>query len=337
MSVKSVWLAGLLVVGTCAANAQATQPVYWSTDANLNCGTSAEPIKPLQLTNGPGIGGYVCNVVGTLPWYTSGGGWGSSIRVSAPASAAVAYYFDFFDVNGAAATLDFAYQGDATVYNAAFASQALFANQPLEVNILGFHPEAPNYATAATGPIVVTVYCAEASTCEQAQAQLIYSALPSQPWSLSVPVVWDGQTSIAWSAVGIDGGSSTSTDQVSFVIYNLDTVGLISHSYTLNVYDSGGNLYSTATTKAVPLYGSYADDLHNLLPNLPSGAFKLQVVDKTYSAFEALQFHGPSATALVSTAETAPTGAATVNSTGGRTLHPSPAALRLAPPLRIGR
>jgi hypothetical protein len=330
MAVKSVWLAGLLVLGACAANAQ-TGPIYWSTNANLNCGSFGTDANgtPLKLTTGPGIGGYVCYVYGTLPWYDSGAGWGSSIRVSAPALAPVAYFFDFSDVGGVASTLDFIYEGDPKIYSDVSASQALFANQPLEVKILGLSSLAPSYATSATGPVTVLVYCPDANTCGQAQAQLIYSALPSQPWSLSVPVVWDWQTSLAWSVVGIDGGLATSTDQVSFVIYNLDTAttGNTTHTYTINVYDADGKLNASTVTAAVPAFGSYANVLRNLLPNLPSGAFKLQVVStaaNAYTAFEALQFHGPSATALVSTAETVPTAAATTNSTVGRARHPSP-------------
>jgi hypothetical protein len=128
--------------------------------------------------------------------------------------------------------------------------------------------------------------------------------------------------------VGIDDGS---TDLVTFVIYNLDTVGQAAQTYTLKVYDATGTLQATATTPAVPLYGSYANLLRDVMPNLPPGAFKLQVVGSAYTAFEALQFHGPAVTALVAASEVIPAGTLT-SSAVGRNRHPSPAALRLAPP-----
>jgi hypothetical protein len=338
MCVKSLWVAGLLVLGACAANAQS----YWSANSSLNCGAyygTDSKGTPLQLGSdaGAGAGGYVCFVYGTLPWYASGAGWGSSIRVSAPPSAPVAFFFDFSDVNGADATLDFTYEGDTTVYNGTSASQALYANQPLELDILGLHSQAPKYGTTANGPVVVLAECPDANTCSQVQAQLIYSALPSQPWSLSAPVIFDWQTSFVWSAVGVDDSATntnTSTkNTVSFVIYNVDTVGLASHTYKINVYDSTGKLAGTGTTKSVPLYGSYADLLTSVVPKLPAGSFKVQVVGTTYLAFEALQFHGPSATTLVAAPEIVGTAApATGSSVGGRNRHPSPSALRLALP-----
>ena len=320
MSFKSVLLAGLLVLGAFTATAQ----TYWSNDANLNCGAYGDSNgAPLKLDSG----GYVCYVYGTLPWYASGAGWASSIRVSAPTTAPVAYFFFFSDEQGADATLDFRYQGDATVQNGTSASSALNANQPLQVDILGSHSQSGAYGTMAGGPVVVLAECPDANTCSLVQAQLLYSALPSKPWTLSAPVVWDSQTSFAWSAVGVDNGSS---DTVSFVIYNLDTVGQVPHSYTFNIYDAAGSLYSTATTKPVPLFGSYADLVRSVVSKLPSGAFKLQMVGPAYSAFEALQFQGASATALVVASDTVPNPAATPNSAIGRSRRPSPAALQSA-------
>jgi hypothetical protein len=292
----------------------------------------------LQLTTGPGAGGYVCFVYGTLPWYDAGGGWASSIRVSAPPTAPVAYFLYFADVNGSDATLAFTYQGDSTVYTDISASSALFANQPLEVDLLGLN----SAGAEATGPVTVLVECPDPTTCQQAQAQLIYSALPGHPWSLSVPVVWDWQTSLASSAVVVDDSKSNSDPNTknvaSFVVYNLDTStsGTTSHSYTLNVYDTSGTLNGQVTTPAVPQYGSYAAVLSTLLPNLPSGSFKLQAVGPNSSSwlvFEALQFHGPSATTLVSAPEVMPTVAATAASTAHRGRHPSPAAM----PARLSR
>lgn len=327
MSVKFFWLAGLLVLSACAGNAQ----TYWSTSSSLNCGAYGVDAAgtPLQISNG----GYVCYIYGTLPWYALGGVWSSSIRVSAPPTAPVAYFFEFSDTSGADATLDFQYEGDSTVYSDVSASSVLAANQPLVVDILGLHSQAPNYGTAneANGPVVVYAECPDADTCSQVQAQLIYSALPWQPWSLSAPVIFDWQTSFAWSSVGVDDGS---TNKVSFVIYNLDTVTSAPHTYTLNVYDSTGKLFSSAVTPSVPLYGSYADLVRNVVKTLPSGPFKLQVAGTTYIAFEALQFHGASATTLVAASEIMPSVAvgATASGMAGRNRHPSPAALRVARP-----
>jgi hypothetical protein len=324
----------MLVLGAFTANAQ----TYWSTNASTNCGAYGTDSlgTPLQLTAGPGAGGYVCYVYGTLPWYASGSGWGSSIRVSAPPTAPVAYFFYFADKSGNDATLDFTYQGDPTVVSDTSASSALNVNQPLEVVLYGLHSEAPAYATEANGPVTVLVECPDQTTCAQAQAQLIYSTT-TNPWSLSAPVVWDGQTSLAWSSVGVD-DSKTNTDPktksvVSFVIYNLDiaTTGTTSHSYTINVFDADGTLNAQTTTPAVPQYGSYAAVLRTLLPDLPSGSFKLQAVapnSSSWMAFEALQFHGPSATTLVSAQEVVVTPAAATNaSTARRGKHPSPAAV----------
>ncbi len=326
MSIRSFWMAGLLLLSAFASNAQ----TYWSTDPNLNCGAYGQDSKgtPWRLENG----GYVCYVYGTLPWYAAGAGWASSIRVSAPPSWAVAYTLSFADANGADATLDFRYQGDATVYNGTYASKALYANQPLALDILGLHSQAPSYGATAKGPVTVLAECPNENACSQVQAQLIYSALPAQPWLLSAPVVWDWQTSYGWSSTGVDDGS---TDTVSFVICNLDTAGLAPRTYTLNVYDAAGNLYATATTKPVPLYGSYADLLRNVMPRLPAGVFKLQVTGSSYSAFEALQFHGPSATALITSSEITP--AAKLAASAVLKVRPSPtAASQLAPP-RIAR
>ena len=321
MPFKFARLAGLLALGVFTVSAQ----TYWSTDSNLACGAYGDANgKPLQLDSGV----YVCYVYGTLPWYASGGGWSSSIRVSAPPLAPVAYILEFGGANGGAATLDFRYRGDSAVYTGTSASSSLYANQPLEVNILGLHSQAPAYGPEADGPVVVLAECPDASTCAQVQAQLIYSALPGHPWSLTVPVIWDSQTSQAWSTVGVDDGSS---DRVSFVIHNLDTDGQAPHAYTLNVYDSTGKLFDTATTPSVPLYGSYGAMLRDVVTSLPPDAFKLQVVGLAKTVFEALQFHGPSAATLATRAEVIPS--MTVTSTArSRNRHMAPEAVQFVPP-----
>ncbi len=327
ISAKSAYLAGMLVMAALTANAQ----TYWSTNAALNCGSYGTDAAgtPQTVTTPAGGTGYVCYVYGTLPWYAAGAGWASSIRVAAPATAPVAVFLDFFDVNNVPSTLDFRYRGDSTVTSDVTTSTALFPNQPIEVDLLGLHSQAPAYGSQAGGPVVVLAYCPDSVTCSQMQAQLIYSALPSNPWSLSAPVVWDAQTWTAWSSVGVDDGS---TDQMSFVIYNLANDGL-AHTYTLKVYDSNGTLQGTATTQTVAYLGSYADLLRNVVTNLPAGVLKVQLVASDYAAFEALQFHGATGTTLVSAWENIPAGAAaTAAVTRGR--HPAPAGRYLLPPQR---
>jgi hypothetical protein len=329
MSVKSACLAGLLLLGAFAANAQ----TYWSTDPNLNCGSYGDANgKPLALT----AGGYACYVYGTLPWYAAGAGWGSSIRVSAPPSAPVAIFLTFVDLNGADTQLDFRYAGDTTTTTDSSASQALYANQPMTVDILGLNSEAPNYrGTSANGPVVVLAECPDADTCSQVQAQLIYSALPSQPWSLSAPVVWDWQTMYGWSAVGIDDGLPNG-NTVSFVVYNLATDKL-AHTYKLNVYDSTGALFSSGTTPSVPYLASYANVLRNVVASLPSGVFKLQLLAPDYAAFEALQFHGPSGTTLVAASEIVTPQAITNATAIGKSRHPAPSGVQLMAPRSAAR
>lgn len=330
ISVKSAYLAGLLVLAALTANAQ----TYWSTNAALNCGAYGINAAgaPQPVTTPAGGTGYVCFVYGTLPWYDAGGGWGSSIRVAAPATAPIAVFLDFVDVNAQPSTLDFQYLGDSTILNGTTTGQALFANQPMEVDLLGLHTPASNGSSEAKGPVVVLAYCPDPDTCSQVQAQLIYSALPGNTWSLSAPVVFDSQTWTAWSSVGIDDGS---TNQVSFVIYNLANDKL-AHTYTLKVFDSAGNLHVTATTQSVAYLGSYADLLRNVTSNLPTGVFKLQMVASDYAAFEALQFRGATGTTMVSAWENIPAGAAVAAAvTRGR--HPAPTGRYLLPPQRVAQ
>jgi len=313
ISAKPAYLAGLMLAGALMASAQ----TYWTTNASTDCGIYGDSNShPKQLTSGPGAGNYVCWVYGTLPWYAAGAGWTSAIRTSAPPTGAVNLNLYFTDVNGADRALDYRIQGNSTVYNDTGVTKVLSAEQPWEVDLLGLHAEAPNYSTtSATGPVVVYAECPDGTTCGQLQAQLIYSALPSQPWSLSAPVVWDPYTWNVWSSIGIDDGKggvgNGGTDTLSFVIYNLADDQL-AHTYTLNVYDSTGALYSSGTTASVPYLGSYAAVLKQVISNLPSGPFKLQLAGAStqYAIFEVLQFHGPSATTLVSGTETLPAASA---------------------------
>jgi hypothetical protein len=239
------------------------------------------------------------------------------VRVSAPPTNPIAIFVDFTDVNAQPQTLDFKYQGDSTLYSDKTASAALYANQPLQINMLGLSSQSGNYTTQAGGPAVVLAYCPDAITCQQVQAQLIYSAVPQVPWSLSAPVVWDSATWSTWSSLGVDDTttSQSPTDTISFVVYNLAN-DKAAHTYTLRIYDNTGALYSSGTTKSVAYLGTYADLLKNVVSKIPTGVFKLQLVAPDYAAFEALQFHGASGTTLVSAWEnlpSTPAAAAAVN------------------------
>jgi hypothetical protein len=148
--------------------------------------------------------------------------------------------------------------------------------------------------------------------------QLIYSALPTYPWSLSVPIAWDNQVSTQWSAEGIDDGH---THVVSLVIYNENQTAT---TYTVRIYNSAGTLVGTGTTPSIPALqnlgngsfgqgGTYAVLLSKLISTpLPPGIFKVLVDGGSlYSAVEVLQVNGTSATTLQVAYDTAPlTGAA---------------------------
>ena len=81
---------------------------------------------------------------------------------------------------------------------------ALSANQPAEVALLGATSGAPNYSATATGSVYAVFYCPDAATCANVLPQLLYSALPTTPWSLSAPISWDTELWTQWSAEGID-------------------------------------------------------------------------------------------------------------------------------------
>jgi hypothetical protein len=229
----------------------------------------------------------------------------------------------FTDMNGADVALDFNFRGDSTLYSDTSLGKALYANQPMEVDLLGLKGDGPAYtAHSANGAAVVEADCPDATTCEQVQAQLIYLALPSNPWALSAPVVWDAQTWTGWSSIGIDDGKQGG-DTVAFVVYNLADDQL-AHTYTLNIYDSTGKLFSTGTTGLVQYLGTYAKGVRDVISNVPTGEFKLQLVAAAnqWVAFEALQFHGTTATTLVSAWEnpvvtTGTASAASISATPG--------------------
>jgi hypothetical protein len=146
----------------------------------------------------------------------------------------------------------------------------------------------------------VVFFCPDATTCAHVQPQLLYSALPAYPWSLSVPITWDSEVSSQWSAVAIDNGS---TDVVGLVVYNEDVTPT---SYTVDVYDSTGTLAGSATTPTLAAFlpnsgegGTYSTLLSSLISPLPKGPFKILVDGRSaLCAVEVLQINGKSATTL---------------------------------------
>jgi hypothetical protein len=277
-------------------------PVYWST-TQPDCSSLGESPVPVKNAAGTTLG-YSCYVSGTFLWLAAGGGWGTSIRVAAPASAPVGVDYTFYDPSGNKLSLD------TTMNNASssFASGnqvafALNADQPSEVELLGGTGNGTGYSSTTTGSVYGVFYCPDAATCNNVLPQLIYSALPAQPWSVSVPISFDGAEWTQWSAVGINGSGQS----VALAIYNADATA---NTYKISVFDSSGNLVGSGTTASIRprpnlgnnTYGqggTYGVFLSQIVPGLPQGVLKV-VVDggSYYSVVEVLQFNGPSATAL---------------------------------------
>jgi hypothetical protein len=260
--------------------------------------------SPVAITGASGTVGYSCYVGGTFVWLAAGGGWSTAIRVAAPASAAIGVDYSFYDSSGNNLKLD-STSGGAPAASSNDVNFALTANQPAEIDLLGATSDAPQYAQTATGTVYAVFYCPNAATCANVVPQLLYSALPTTPWSLSVPIAWDTALATQWEAVGVDDGGAR---RVSLAIYNED---IAPTSYTIRVFDSTGKSAGTGATPSIlPLQslangsygegGTYAAMLSDVVTTpLPSGPFKI-VVDggPIYSAVEVLQFNGPSATAL---------------------------------------
>jgi len=272
-------------------------PAYWATTAP-DCSSLAGE-SPVAIVGASGIIGYSCYVSGTFVWLAAGGEWSTAIRVAAPASGAIGVDYSFYDPSGNNLKLDTtAASGDNVNF-------ALSANQPAEIDLLGATSDAPKYATTATGTVYAVFYCPDAATCANVLPQLLYSALPTTPWSLSVPIAWDTALATEWSAVGVDDGGA---HRVSLVIYNED---IAPTSYRVQVFDSAGNLVAGGTTPSIPPLqalaggaygegGTYAAMLSDVVTGrLPSGPFKILIDGGSiYSAVEVLQVNGPSATAL---------------------------------------
>ena len=310
---KSFYFLASIAVAAATLHGQSTTgAVYWSVlppDCSSLAGES-----PVAIANSSGMTvGYSCYVSGTFVWLAAGGEWGTSIRVAAPASAAIGVDYTFYDTNGNNLRLDTTFGGDSPRTSSNEVSFALYANQPAEVVLLGATNNAPQYSSTSTGSVYAVIYCPDATTCGNVLPQLLYSALPTMPWSLSVPISWDTELWTQWSAEGID---DSSTHRVSLAIYNEDRTAA---NYTVRVYDRTGSLAGTGMTPAIPplhllnngslgeggTYGVLLSDV--ISTRLPSGVFKI-VVDggSKYSAVEVLQFNGPSATTLQVTYDSAP-------------------------------
>jgi hypothetical protein len=307
MRTKSLHLLGLIALAAATLHSQpANGAVYWSTVAP-DCSSLAGE-SPVTIANSSGKTiGYSCYVSGTFVWLAAGGGWGTSIRVAAPASAAIGVDYTFYDTSGNNLKLD------TTVSSGNEVGFALSANQPAEIGLVGASSDAPKYSSTATGSVYAVFYCPDATTCGDVVPQLLYSALPATPWALSVPISWDTELWTQWSAEGIDDGG---THRVSLVIYNED---MTATSYTVRVYDSTGSLAGTGTTPSIPplqslgngsfgeggTYGALLSDV--ISTRLPPGVFKVLVDGGSkYSAVEVLQFNGQSATALQVAYDSAP-------------------------------
>jgi hypothetical protein len=303
---KRLYYLGLIAVATSAVHGQpASGPVYWSPVASPPDCSSLAGESPVAITNSSGATiGYSCYVSGTFVWLAAGGGWSTSIRIAAPASAAIGVDYSFYDTSGANLKLDTTVGGSSTT-SGNDVNFALSANQPAELGLLGATSAAPKYASTATGSVYAVFYCPDAATCGNVVPQLLYSALPTTPWLMGVPISWDTELWTQWSAEGIDDGGA---HRVSLAIYNEDTTAA---SYTVRVYDSAGSLAGTGATPSIPplqslgngslgeggTYGALLSDV--IATRLPAGVFKILVDGGSkYSAVEVLQFNGPAAAAL---------------------------------------
>jgi hypothetical protein len=312
MQIRAFPLMALMALAATALNGQpvavpgtqppVTGPVYWSATAP-DCSSLAGE-SPVAIVSASGTVGYSCYVSGTFVWLAAGGGWGTAIRVAAPASGAIGVDYSFYDTSGNNLKLD-STSGSTAAASSNDLNFALSTNQPAEIGLWGATSDAPKYANTATGSVYAVFYCPDAVTCGNVLPQLLYSALPATPWSLSVPIAWDTALGTAWSAVGVDDGGA---HRVSLAIYNED---IAATSYRIWVFDSTGNLAASGTTPSIPPLqslvggaygegGTYGAILSDVVAGpLPSGPFKI-IVDggSMYSAVEVLQFNGPSATAL---------------------------------------
>jgi len=319
MRVKLLHLIGFMVLAAALMHGQ-SGPVFWST-TQPDCSILNE--QPIAVPNASGATmGYSCYVTGTFLWLAAGGVWGTAIRVAAPASGAIGVGYSFYDKTGNNLSLD---TTGSVTQSSNFVGFSLYANQPAEIDLRGATSNAPGYGDTATGSVYAAFFCPDAATCSNVLPQLIYSALPTYPWSLSVPIAWDNAVSHQWSAEGIDDGGAR---RVSLVIYNETNTAT---TYTVRVYNGAGTLVGTGTTPSIPGFATLADGspgdggtygalLSDVVKTpLPPGIFKIIVDGGTVaSAVEVLQVSGPSATTLQVAYDTTP--AATASATAAEAL-----------------
>ncbi len=309
MRIKSLDLVGCLLLAVAAVYGET--PLFYAA-IPPDCSSLGSP--PVAIPDGSGgTLGYSCYVSGTFNWYDAGSGWGTSIRVAAPASGAIGVEYSFYDQIGNPQSLATEVLGSPAISSINDYRAALYANQPVQIDLLGAGSAAP--FNEAKGSVYAVIYCAVAATCAKATPQLLYSAQPSSSWSLSVPIVWDPSLSSQWSAEGID---DSTAQIVSLAVYNADTTAA---TYTVRIYDSKGSLVGTGDTPSVPplrplLDGYYGQGgtlgvlLSQIVSPLPSGVFKILIDGGTHlSAVQVLQFNGSSAVALQVAPDTAPTSA----------------------------
>ena len=311
---KTLPLIGLLALAAATLHGQPTNgPVYWSPVASPPDCTSLAGESPVAVMSGTTTLGYSCYVSGTFVWFAAGGAWGSSIRVAAPASAAIGVDYTFYDASGDNLALDTTVGSPGNEV-----SFALAANQPAEVGLLGVANS--NHGATQTGSVYAMIYCPDATTCANVLPQLLYSALPTIPWSMSVPISWDTALWTQWSAEGIDDGG---TNRVSLVVFNENATAA---SYTVHAYDKMGSIAGSGTTPLIPAYGTYGALLSDVISTpLPAGVFKVLVDgESNYSAVEMLQFNGASASALQVAYDSVPNAspnAALLRRTNSRSAH----------------
>jgi len=289
---------------------------WWSTDPNLDCTAYRSLIYEVPLASG--AKGYACGVTGTFVWSAAGGGWGTSIRMAAPAMGAVGVQYLFFDEDGNRILLD-------TVSGAVPASGnsvglVMSANQPSEVRLLGASSDAPQYQRTQTGSVFGIFLCSSSAACATVNPQLLYSSISVPGWSLSVPIAWDSTfsplqpvgLSTRWSAVGIN----DATHVISFAIYNQSAA---STAYSIRVYDANGSIAAESMTPSIPNAGGTdgAGTTRGFLLTdvirtpLPQGILKVTVEGDGLSSALFLQFSGGFGTTLPTSPEFIPGVAAT--------------------------
>jgi hypothetical protein len=329
MSMKALHVFALIPLAAAMLHGQpANGPVYWSPVAPDCTGASG----PISITNASGATiGYSCYVAGTFVWLSAGDSWTTSIRVAAPASGPIGVDYFFYDKTGNDLSFDAKFNGDSSISSGTGASFSLSANQPSQINLLGATGTGPAYTALSQGSAYAVFYCANGAICLDVLPQLIYSEVPTIPWSLSSPIAWNTGVWTQWSAVGVDDGKD---NFLSFAVYNQGTAvdrGTAT-AYTIRIYDSAGQLAATGTTPPIPPFqnlasgnlgqaGTYGALLKDVISTpLPSGPFKILIDGGSeYSSVAILQFSGASATTLQVAYDSAPAAGATAGATTSAT------------------